>query len=77
NDFVIKILHMWLNAAVFFLRFSWILYFFMILLAFQTFKSKPNISYRSFIIVLSILIDAAFYFLSQIYSYISKVQPMI
>ncbi|MGQ7347617.1 glycosyltransferase PgfM1 [Streptococcus suis] len=77
NEFVSKIWHMGQNPAGFFFRFSWILSFYMILLAFQTFKQKPKISYRSFIIGLSILIAAAVYVLSQSYSYISKVQPMI
>ncbi|WP_156019038.1 glycosyltransferase PgfM1 [Streptococcus ruminantium] len=77
NEFASKIWHMGQNPAGFFFRFSWILSFYMVLLAFQAFKESPKISNKGFGIGCVILIASATYVLSQKYSYISKEQPQM
>lgn len=77
NEFVSKIWHMGQNPAGFFFRFSWILSFYMVLLAFQAFKENPKISRKGFGIGLIFLAASAIYVLSQKYTYISKNQPKL
>ena len=75
NEFVSKIWHMGQNPAGFFFRFSWLLSFFMLVLAYQAMKQKIVISKRTNCIIgFGLLLSVVFLFFHQ-YSFISKTQP--
>lgn len=75
NEFVSKIWHMGQNPAGFFFRFSWLLSFFMLVLAYQAMKQKIVISKRTNCIIgLGLLLSVVYLFFHQ-YSFISKTQP--
>ncbi|MGT2787733.1 glycosyltransferase PgfM1 [Streptococcus loxodontisalivarius] len=75
HEFTSQIWHMGQNPAGFFYRFSWILSFFMVLLAFQAINENPRLTWKGLGIG-SILVGAsALYVASQTYTYISTKQP--
>lgn len=77
NEFASKIWHMGQNPAGFFFRFSWLLSFFMVLLAFQAIKEKSSISWKESIIGLVLVGLSCIYVWTQEYTYISLKQPKI
>lgn len=77
HEFTSKIWHLGQNPAGFFYRFSWILSFFMVLLAFQAFKQNPKLSWKGLWIGFVGLALTGFYVTSQDYTYIAKKQPEV
>lgn len=75
HEFTSKIWHMGQNPAGFFYRFSWILSFYMVLLAYQAYKEKPRLKWKGIIIGLVTIGLSAYYVNSQDYTYIAKKQP--
>ncbi|MET3556895.1 putative membrane protein YfhO [Streptococcus rupicaprae] len=75
NEFTSKIWHMGQNPAGFFFRFSWLVSFFMVLLAFQTLQSKKQIKPQTAWTGLVLALVAITYLVYQDYTYISLTQP--
>lgn len=77
HEFTSKIWHMGQNPAGFFYRFSWILSFFMVLLAFQAFKERVKVSWKGVLLGLAAIGLAGYYVSTQDYTYIAKKQPEV
>ena len=74
HEFTSKIWHMGQNPAGFFYRFSWILSFFMVLLAYQAYKQGPKLSWKGVLIGLLPIGMAGYYVATHDYTYIAKKQ---
>lgn len=74
HEFTSKIWHMGQNPAGFFYRFSWILSFFMVLLAYQAYKQGPKLTWKGVIIGLLPIALTGYYVATHDYTYIAKKQ---
>ncbi|MGT2936379.1 glycosyltransferase PgfM1 [Streptococcus caprae] len=70
-----KIWHMGQNPAGFFYRFTWIVCFFFVLLAYQTLREEIRISVRDLAIGAFVALISVLYVNSQDYTFISLNQP--
>lgn len=77
NEFANKIWHMGQNPAGFFYRFSWILSFFMVLLAYQALRERKYLGWKGLIVGIILSFASAYYVISHDYTYIAKKQPKI
>ncbi|MBM7637013.1 YfhO family protein [Streptococcus saliviloxodontae] len=75
HEFTSQIWHMGQNPAGFFYRFSWLLSFFMVLLAFQAICETPKLTWKGVGIGLVVIGTSAAYVASQTYTYIASKQP--
>lgn len=76
HEFTSKIWHMGQNPAGFFYRFSWIVSFFLVLLAFQAVKAKVAFTWKTVAVYLAGFAGIAFYVAKHTYTYIGKEQPL-
>ncbi|MFH0403128.1 YfhO family protein [Streptococcus sp. A23] len=72
---VSKLWHMGQNPAGFFHRFSWLISFLLILVAYQVLRGLPKLSKKSFIISSLVAVLSIFYVSTQDYTFISNTQP--
>ncbi|MGT2637176.1 glycosyltransferase PgfM1 [Streptococcus ratti] len=75
NEFTSKIWHMGQNPAGFFYRFSWIVSFFMVLLAYQAIREEKYLGWKGLVAGVVISLASAYYVISHSYTYIAKSQP--
>lgn len=77
HEFINKIWHMGQTPAGFFYRFSWIVSFFMVLLAYQAIREKISITLKETIVYAIILVLSVGYVIFNLkdYSYLSIKQP--
>ncbi len=75
HEFTSKIWHMGQNPAGFFYRFSWILSFFIVLIAYQTLRENIRISPKDLVLATVIALLSVLYVNSQNYTFIAKKQP--
>ncbi|MCB5038527.1 YfhO family protein [Streptococcus mutans] len=75
NEFASKIWHMGQNPAGFFYRFSWIVSFFMVLLAYQAIREDKYLGWKGLVAGIVISFASAYYVISHSYTYIAKNQP--
>ena len=75
NEFASKLWHMGQNPAGFFFRFSWLLSFFMVLLAYQFFKDHKPLSVKPLAAGLILIAGTVYYVGSNDFTYIAKSQP--
>ena len=72
NEFANKIWHMGQNPAGFFYRFSWILSFFMVLLAYQALRERKYLGWKGLIVGIILSFASTYYVISHDYTYIAK-----
>ncbi|EHJ52477.1 glycosyltransferase PgfM1 [Streptococcus macacae] len=75
NEFVNKIWHMGQNPAGFFFRFSWLLSFFMVLLAYLAIREGKYLSWKGLVAGIIFSFAAVYYVSGQNYTYLPKYQP--
>ena len=75
NEFASKIWHMGQNPAGFFYRFSWIISFFMVLLAYQAIREKNYLGWKGLTAGVVLSFASAYYVINHNYTYIAKSQP--
>ncbi|MGT2923605.1 glycosyltransferase PgfM1 [Streptococcus caviae] len=75
NEFASKIWHMGQNPAGFFYRFSWIVSFFMVLLAYQAIREDKYLGWKGLVTGLVLSFASAYYVINHSYTYIAKSQP--
>ncbi|MGT2896073.1 glycosyltransferase PgfM1 [Streptococcus entericus] len=77
HELTSKIWHMGQNPAGFFYRFSWIVSFFLVLLAFQTLQSSKKISRSTFVKGIFIALLVVTYVVYNQYTYLKVTQPEV
>lgn len=75
NEFASKIWHMGQNPAGFFYRFSWLLSFFMVLLAYQAIREDKYLGWKGLVTGVVLSFASAYYVINHSYTYIAKSQP--
>ncbi len=76
NEFVSKIWHMGQNPAGFFFRFSWIVSFFLVLLAYQALKAATKMPLVGLAVGAVVLTLTGLYVSGQDYTYLAPEQPL-
>lgn len=75
HEFTSKIWHMGQNPAGFFYRFSWLISFFMVLLAFQAFQKQIYFGKTKLIVSLLGIVAVIAYLTTKKFTYIGQYQP--